>query len=87
MNDDTTNIERRALGRALHELRKRAGITQKEMSTREGLDETYVSRVEHGRIDVKWSTLRRFLRVLGADLHQLADAITDAEKQAPPSKR
>jgi transcriptional regulator with XRE-family HTH domain len=84
MNNDATNSERLALGRALRELRRRAGVTQKEMTDRGGLDETYVSRVEHGRIDVKWTTLGRFLRVLGADLHQLADAIAEVEKQEPP---
>lgn len=76
MDDETTYDDRRALGLALRELRRRMGITQKEMTEREGLDETYVSRVEHGRIDVKWTTLIRFLRVLRVDLHQLADEIS-----------
>ena len=78
MDDETTQDDRQALGSALRELRRTKGITQKEMTEREGLDETYVSRVEHGRIDVKWTTLTRFLRVLRVDLHQLADEI---EKQ------
>lgn len=79
MDDDTTYSDRHALGLALRELRRRAEITQKQMTEREGLDETYVSRVEHGRIDVKWSTLIRFLRVLGVDLHQLADEIKEQQ--------
>jgi transcriptional regulator with XRE-family HTH domain len=79
MNNDSTNPDRQILGLALRELRRQAGITQKEMTEREGLDETYISRVEHGRIDVKWTTLLRFLRVIGADLHQLSDAIANAE--------
>jgi transcriptional regulator with XRE-family HTH domain len=81
MDDDTMYSGRQALGLALRELRRRAGITQKEMTEREGLDETYVSRVEHGRIDVKWSTLIRFLRVLGVDLHQLADEIKEQQQR------
>ncbi len=79
MNSDITNADRHALGQALCKLRRQAGITQKDMTEREGLDETYISRVEHGRIDVKWTTLLRFLRVVGADLHQLADAIERAD--------
>jgi transcriptional regulator with XRE-family HTH domain len=79
MDDTKTAADRRVLGRALREIRTRAGITQKEMSLREGLDETYVSRVEHGRIDVKWSTLRRFLHVLDADLKRLADQVSEIE--------
>jgi transcriptional regulator with XRE-family HTH domain len=84
MTDKTPDSEQQNLGRALRELRERARITQKDMHAREGLDETYISRVEHGRIDVKWSTLARFLRVLGADLHQLADAIAKSKRQGPP---
>jgi transcriptional regulator with XRE-family HTH domain len=81
MGDIETAADRRVLGWALRELRTRAGMTQNEMSLREGLDETYVSRVEHGRIDVKWSTLRRFLRVLSADLKQLADQVSEIERR------
>jgi DNA-binding XRE family transcriptional regulator len=87
MNSDINNADRQALGRALRELRRQAGITQKEMTEREGLDETYISRVEHGRIDVKWTTLLRFLRVIGADLHQLADAIAEVETQDRAAKQ
>jgi transcriptional regulator with XRE-family HTH domain len=81
MDDKATYDARQALGLALRELRRRAGITQKEMTEREGLDETYVSRVEHGRIDVKWSTLIRFMSVLGTDLHQLADEIAKQRRR------
>jgi transcriptional regulator with XRE-family HTH domain len=81
MDDETTQDDRHALGSALRELRLREGITQKEMTEREGLDETYISRVEHGRIDVKWTTLIRFLRVLRVDLHQLADEIKKQHKK------
>lgn len=87
MNSDITNTDRHVLGQALRELRRRAGITQREMTEREGLDETYISRVEHGRIDVKWTTLLRFLRVIGVDVHQLADAISEVEKHDPATKR
>ncbi|HEV3047797.1 MAG TPA: helix-turn-helix transcriptional regulator [Solirubrobacteraceae bacterium] len=80
MTSDIPNTDRHVLGQALRELRRQAKITQKEMTEREGLDETYISRVEHGRIDVKWTTLLRFLRVIGADLHELADAVAEVEK-------
>ena len=75
MAGDNREEDRRVLGAALRKLRRRGGITQKEMTEREGLDDTYVSRVEHGRIDVKWTTLVRFLGVLCVDLHQLADEV------------
>ena len=67
------------LGRALRELRDRAGLKQEELAVRTGIGVTYISQLENGHRGVRWHTLRRLLRALGADLHQLADAITEAE--------
>lgn len=86
MDNDIINNDRRTLGQALRILRNRAGISQKETTTRGGIDDTYVSRLEHGLIDIKWSTLLRLLRALDADLRQLADAVDEAEKEDPPAK-
>jgi transcriptional regulator with XRE-family HTH domain len=83
MAGDNREDDRRVLGAALRELRRRAGITQKEMTEREGLDDTYISRVEHGRIDVKWTTLVRFLEVLRVDLHQLASEVNRQREERP----
>jgi transcriptional regulator with XRE-family HTH domain len=75
------------LGRALLALRKRAGMTQSEVGERAGTDDTHVSRVERGQFDIRWTTFRRLLEALGADMHQLADALVEAEQEAPPPKR
>ncbi|MDE3075008.1 MAG: helix-turn-helix domain-containing protein [Chloroflexota bacterium] len=87
MNDETANIDRKALGQALRTLRERAGMTQKELAQRAGTGHTYVSRVEAGRIDAGWSTLRRLLRALDASPRQLAEAITKAERQEAEERR
>jgi transcriptional regulator with XRE-family HTH domain len=87
MDANNTNRSRSTLGRTLRELRDRAGLTQKELAGSSGTDDTYISRVEHGRIDVGWSTLQRLLAALGTDMHQLADALVEAEQQDPPPKR
>lgn len=84
MSDDTIDTtdavrDQVILGRALRVLRDRAGFTQDELAERIGIDLTYVSRVERGKRGVRWHTVLRFLRALGADLRQLADAITEAE--------
>jgi transcriptional regulator with XRE-family HTH domain len=70
-----------ALGQALRVLRERAGITQARLAIVLQMDPTYVSRIEHGRRGVQWLTVQRFLRALDVDLHQLADAMTEVEKQ------
>ena len=62
----------RALGQALRGLRQQAGITQEELGARVNIDPTYVSRVEGGRINLRWATLQRFLQALDANLADLA---------------
>jgi transcriptional regulator with XRE-family HTH domain len=61
-----------ALGQALRALRQRAGITQEELGARVGIDPTYISRVEGGRINLRWGTLQRFLHALNATVTDLA---------------
>jgi transcriptional regulator with XRE-family HTH domain len=82
MNDDATDpIEaaQRALGRALRELRRRAGLTQKELGLRAGANDTYLSQVETGQRDIRWSTVTRLLHALDATL---ADLAAEVERQA-----
>lgn len=68
------------LGRALRELRDRAGITQGELAARMGIDLTYISRIERGKRGVRWHTVLRFLAALDSNLHELADAVDTATK-------
>ncbi len=51
------------------------------MGDRLAADATLVGRIERGQRGVRWQTLQRFLRVLDADLHQLADAVDRAARQ------
>lgn len=67
--------DQHAVGLALRELRKRAGLTQEQVAERMGTSSTYLSRLEAGQRDIRLSTILRLLDALGADLHQLADAI------------
>jgi transcriptional regulator with XRE-family HTH domain len=69
-----------ALGRALRQLRKRAGLTQEEMGDRLHTDANLVGRIERGQRGIRWHTLQRLLRVLDADLHQLADAMSEVRE-------
>jgi transcriptional regulator with XRE-family HTH domain len=78
----STDDDPHTLGRAIRVLRERAGLTQKVLAERAGTSEAYVSNIEGGRRDARWSTTVRLLRALGADLHQLADAVAEVERQA-----
>jgi transcriptional regulator with XRE-family HTH domain len=68
------------LGRALAALRHQAEMTQEQVADELGADATFVSRIERGKRGIRWPTLIRFLRVLDADLHQLADEIDKVER-------
>jgi transcriptional regulator with XRE-family HTH domain len=82
MDNDTANqiaASQRALGRALRELRLRAGLTQKELGARADASDTYLSQVEGSHRDIRWSTVTRLLRALDATVVELA---AEVERQA-----
>jgi transcriptional regulator with XRE-family HTH domain len=39
-----------SFGQSLRELRRRAGLTQRELADRTGLDFSYISKIENGRV-------------------------------------
>ena len=45
-------------------LRKRLGITQKELARRAGVSQSLIARIEKGTVDPRLSTLRKILNVL-----------------------
>ncbi len=53
-----------------------------------GIDPTCISRVEGGRINLRWGTLQHFLRALDATLADLAAEVEDTptEKADSPNK-
>ena len=68
-----------ALGRALRELRRSAGLTQKQAAEIVGIRSTFVSLIERGERGMRWHTLLAMLRAYGASLQDLADALDRAE--------
>lgn len=57
-----------ALVGALASTRRRAGLNQKSLAARIGADQSYVSKVERGVIDLQTSTLVEIARALGLEL-------------------
>ena len=45
-------------------LRKKAGLTQKELARRAGVSQSLIARIERGTVDPRLSTLRKIMRVL-----------------------
>jgi transcriptional regulator with XRE-family HTH domain len=77
--------ELRIVGRTLRRLRDARGLTQKELATRGGVDDTSIFRIERGRSGLQWLTLRSLLRALDTNPHRLADAIEKEERNAAAS--
>jgi transcriptional regulator with XRE-family HTH domain len=83
MDDQTSDSiidARRALGQALRELRKQAGLTQKELGSRAGANDTYISQVETGQRDIRWSTVTRLLIALDVTVSDLATVVERQER-------
>ena len=79
--------ESQTLGRALLILRGRAGMAQQDVAARAGTNAAALSHAEKGQRDFRWSTIARVLDALGADLHDFAKAMAEAEKDDPAPKR
>ncbi len=61
----------RYIGRRIKELREERGISSKELAGRAGISPQSLSRIEHGRHDVVFTTLRRILAAMGSSLKDL----------------
>lgn len=64
---------REALGGRLRQLRREKGLTLKELAESIGKTESYLSRVEHNRIDLTLSTLKEIADQLGRPIVHLLD--------------
>jgi transcriptional regulator with XRE-family HTH domain len=72
-----------ALGRAIRQLRKEAGLAQEELAQRAEMAAGELSRIEAGATEARWGTLRRIaagLETTLADVFRLAE-FDDAEEQ------
>jgi transcriptional regulator with XRE-family HTH domain len=83
---DASIRDHKILGRALRKLRTRAGLTQEELGARADIGVSYLSQLENGHRGVGWHSVTRLLDGIGADLHQLADAIAEVERDKRASK-
>ncbi|MBA2446699.1 MAG: helix-turn-helix transcriptional regulator [Chloroflexi bacterium] len=64
--------EARQIGRRIKELREGRHLSSKELAERAGLAPQSLSRIEHGRHDVTFTTLRRILAAMGCSMKDLA---------------
>ncbi|WP_375398012.1 helix-turn-helix domain-containing protein [uncultured Sphingomonas sp.] len=74
-------MEEAEVGKRLHELRKRNGISQRELARRAGLTHGTVSFIEHGKISPSIGTMRQLLEALDLTLsHFFAPNVAPAPR-------
>jgi transcriptional regulator with XRE-family HTH domain len=71
----------RQLGWAVRRLRFEAGLTQNALAQRAGLHPSRVSRIENGRDNPRWGTVRRIADGLGVSLKELATVAEEFERR------
>jgi transcriptional regulator with XRE-family HTH domain len=79
--------DNRVLGEALRLIRRRAGLSQEEVSAQTGSNAAALSHVEKGERDPRWSTVARLLSALGSNVHELGDVIAEVESQSAAEMR
>lgn len=57
------------IGVLLRQARESAGLTQEEVARRLQTQKSVISRIENHADDVRLSTLRRYAKAIGANLH------------------
>jgi transcriptional regulator with XRE-family HTH domain len=72
------------VGRAIRELRERAGLSQEELAAESGLHRTYISLVERGRRNITVEALSQIAEALNVYPSRL---VAEAEKGSEPRAR
>src|SRR6266508_1044454 len=68
---DAAEEEARQIGLRIRELREKRNLSSKELAERAGITPQSLSRIELGRHDVVFTTLRRILAAMGCSLKDL----------------
>ncbi len=77
---EVADEEARQIGMRIRELRERRGLGSKELAERAGITPQSVSRIEHGKHDIVFTTLRRILAAMD---YSLADLVIASRESAP----
>jgi transcriptional regulator with XRE-family HTH domain len=62
-------VDEPTFGRALREMRQRAGLSQRELAERIGTTQSAVARMENGATQPKFCTLEKLAEALRQDLY------------------
>lgn len=75
------------IGARVREARKQAGLTGQQLAEAIGTTKTWIYSVEEGRQNVTLQGLRRLLRALGLDLHEVVSTGPDLPQETARLRR
>jgi transcriptional regulator with XRE-family HTH domain len=75
------------LGRAVRELREARGISQEKVARRAGLHLTWINRVENGRTNPTWGSMKRVAFALRVSLGELATLAEEKDAESAKALR
>jgi len=75
----------KTIGTRLRNLRESKGLTSKQVAERAGISAQSLSRIEHGRHAVVFTTLQRILAAMGCPLRDIAQIDSQSEGAASAS--
>jgi transcriptional regulator with XRE-family HTH domain len=61
------------LGAAVRVLREEAKLTQLRLALKAGVSSSWLSRIEGGKVDPTWGTMRQLAKALGVSMEALAE--------------
>ncbi|MEN3283521.1 MAG: Helix-turn-helix domain [Solirubrobacteraceae bacterium] len=71
----------KALGRAIRQMREEHGLKQGDIAKKANVNLTHFSRLEHGRVNPSWGTLRRVAAALGVPVSEVAARAEQIERE------
>ena len=72
-----------ALGQAIEELRREAGLTQEGLAERVGTEFNRIGELERGAVDSRFSTLLRVARGLDVELDEISARFERILREGP----
>jgi transcriptional regulator with XRE-family HTH domain len=69
------------LGRAVRQLRQERGITQERVARQAGLHLTWINRMENGRTNPTWGSMKRVAWALKVSLGELATLAEEKDRE------
>lgn len=72
----------RLIGKKIKTLRKKKGLKSNELAKRANIVAQTLSRIEQGKTDVSFTTLRKLLAAMGYSLRDLAEEETESETKS-----